>query len=135
MPSDSEGSPKVIRSAPVSRSCPTVERSSPSSTIAMDLRIDPRASTTAKARPAVISAAYSEGPNSSATRVSGTARAAMITVATQPAKNEPSAAMPSAAPARPCFAIWCPSMVVTTDVTSPGMLTRMAVVEPPYCAP
>ena len=27
------------------------------------------------------------------------------------------------------------TMVVTTDDASPGMLTRMEVVEPPYCAP
>ena len=59
----------------------------------------------------------------------------MMTVETQPAMNEPMAAMPSATPARPCLAIWWPSSVVTTAVASPGMLTRMAVVEPPYCAP
>ena len=59
----------------------------------------------------------------------------MISVETQPAKNEPIAAMPSAGPARPCNAIWWPSMIVTTDDASPGMLTRIAVVEPPYCAP
>ena len=67
--------------------------------------------------------------------VSGTASAAMMMVATQPAMKEPMAAMPSATPARPCLAIWWPSSVVTTEVASPGMLTRMAVVEPPYCAP
>ena len=68
-------------------------------------------------------------------RVSGAASAAMTSVATQPAMKEPMAAMPSATPARPCLAIWWPSSVVTTDVASPGMLTRMAVVEPPYWAP
>ncbi len=67
--------------------------------------------------------------------VSGAASAAMTIVATQPAKNEPIAAMPSATPARPCLAIWWPSSVVTTEVASPGMLTRIAVVEPPYWAP
>jgi len=40
-----------------------------------------------------------------------------------------------AGPARPCFAIWWPSMAVTTDVASPGILTRIEVVEPPYWAP
>ena len=49
--------------------------------------------------------------------------------------NEPIAAMPSAAPARPCRAIWCPSMQVTTDAASPGMLSRIDVVDPPYIAP
>jgi hypothetical protein len=103
--------------------------------MAIDLRIDPRASTTAKDRPMTISAAYSAGPKSSANRVSGTARAAITRVATHPAKKEPMAEIPKATPARPCLAIWCPSSVVTTEVTSPGMLTRIAVVEPPYCAP
>ena len=37
--------------------------------------------------------------------------------------------------ARPCRAIWWPSMQVTTEEVSPGRLTRIAVVEPPYCAP
>ena len=45
---------------------------------------------------------------------------------TQPAKNEPIAAIASAGPARPCFAIWWPSSVVTTEDDSPGMLTRIA---------
>ena len=78
-------------------------------------RIEPRASTTAKHRPITISEKYSAGPNSSASLVSGAPSAAMKTVATQPAKNEPSAAVPSAMPARPCLAIWWPSSVVTTD--------------------
>ena len=43
--------------------------------------------------------------------------------------------MASAEPARPLRAIICPSMHVTTEELSPGMLTRIAVVEPPYCAP
>jgi hypothetical protein len=73
--------------------------------------------------------------NSCASAASGGPNAAMNTVPTQPAKNEPSAATPSAAPARPCLAIWWPSMVVTIDPASPGMFTRIEVVEPPYCAP
>ena len=35
----------------------------------------------------------------------------------------------------PACAIWWPSMQVTTEDASPGMLTRIDVVEPPYCAP
>jgi len=52
-----------------------------------------------------------------------------------PAMNDPSAAMPSAAPARPWRASWWPSSVVTTEAASPGMFTRIEVVEPPYIAP
>ena len=69
-------------------------------------RIEPRASTTAKTRPITISEKYSAGPKISASLVSGAPSAAMNTVATQPAKKEPIAAMPSATPARPCRAIW-----------------------------
>ena len=59
----------------------------------------------------------------------------MNTVPTQPAKNEPSAATPSAAPARPCCAIWMTVEQVTIEPASPGMFTRIDVVEPPYWAP
>ena len=103
--------------------------------MASALSTEPLASTTAKTRPSTISEKYSAGPNSSARLVSGAPSAATSTVATQPAKNEPIAAMASAGPARPCLAIWWPSSVVTTDDDSPGMLTRIDVVEPPYCAP
>ena len=59
----------------------------------------------------------------------------MMMTPSVPAMNEPIAAMPSAAPARPCRAILWPSMQVTTDAASPGMLSRIDVVEPPYIAP
>ena len=59
----------------------------------------------------------------------------MTMVATQPARKEESAAMASAVPARPCLAIWWPSRQVITEEVSPGILTSMAVVELPYCAP
>ena len=62
---------------------------------------DPRASTTAAIRPQTISEKYSAGPNCSAMLASGGAASAISSVATQPAKKEPSAAMPSAGPARP----------------------------------
>lgn len=78
---------------------------------------------------------YSAGPNSRPSRVIGWARAAIITVATVPAKKDPMAARPSASPACPFRAIWWPSRAVTTAVASPGMLTRIAVVDPPYWAP
>ena len=58
-----------------------------------------------------------------------------MTTAKVPAMNEPIAAMASAGPARPCIAILWPSMVVITEADSPGMFTRIEVVEPPYIAP
>ena len=82
-----------------------VDNSKPTKIMPPALSSEPRASTTAKASPSAMSEKYSAGPNSSASLVSGTPSAAMVSVATVPAKNEPSAAMPSAIPARPCFAI------------------------------
>ncbi len=73
--------------------------------------------------------------NFSASQVIGALAVAITTVATVPAKNDAIAAIASAGPARPCFAIWWPSRQVTMAEDSPGTLTRIAVVEPPYCAP
>ena len=52
-----------------------------------------------------------------------------------PATNEPIAAVASAARARPRRAIWKPSIAVATDADSPGVLSRIEVVEPPYIPP
>ena len=134
-PSASSGILNAIRDAPVSISDPTIDSSNPNTIIAIAFNIDPFASTTAKIRPSTISEKYSAGPNASASLVRGAPSTAISTVATQPAKNDPIAAMASAGPARPCFAIWKPSSVVTTELASPGILTRIDVVEPPYCAP
>ena len=87
-------------------SVPTMPNSSPTQTMASALMREPRASTIAATSPNTISEKYSAGPNLSATSASGGANAAISTVATQPAKNEPIAAMPSAGPARPRRAIW-----------------------------
>jgi len=103
--------------------------------MASALMSEPRASTIAATRPNTMREKYSAGENFSASSASGGANSAITTVAMQPAAKEPIAAMPSAGPARPWRAIWWPSSVVTTEDDSPGMLTRMAVVEPPYCAP
>ncbi len=105
MPSESSGKSKVMRPAPVSRSEPTIDSSRPVSTIAIDLSTEPFASTTANIRPSSISAKYSAGPNSKASEVKGAPSAATSTVATQPAKNEPIAAIDKAGPARPWRAI------------------------------
>jgi len=114
---------------------PTIDIKRPARIMAIALSTEPCASTTANIRPSTMSEKYSAGPNHSAILVSGSPSAATRMVETQPATNEPIAAMASAAPARPCRAIWWPSRQVTTEVASPGMLTSTDVVEPPYCAP
>ena len=101
----------------------------------MALSTDPLANTIASPRPSTIKPKYSAGPNRRASRVNGAPIAAMTKVATVPAMNDAIAAVPSAIPASPLRAMAWPSIAVTTAVASPGMLTRIAVVEPPYCAP
>ena len=52
-----------------------------------------------------------------------------------PATNEPIAAVASAWAPRPFLAIMWPSIAVTIEPHSPGVLSRIEVVEPPYMAP
>jgi hypothetical protein len=48
-----------------------------------------------------------------------------------PAMNDPMAAMESAAPARPFWAMAYPSTQVMTEDDSPGTLMRIEVIVPP----
>ena len=134
-PSASTGRPKVKRWAPVLTSVPTRPSSRPTITIPSDFRIAPLDSTVAATRPRTISEKYSVAPKWLARLASFGPATTTRTVATVPARNELIAAIASAGPARPFSAIWCPSIVVTTLDASPGRFTRIAVVEPPYCAP
>ena len=87
------GMSKVKRGVPVSTSVPTRPSSRPSTIIASAFSTEPWASATEQTRPSTISEKYSGGPNLSATPASGGANTAITTVATVPAKKEPSAAM------------------------------------------
>ena len=125
----------VMRGAPVLTSMPTRPSSRPTSTIATAFSGAPCASTTAPVRPSTIRLKYSAALNFRASQLIGALAVAMTMVAMVPAMNDAIAAIASAGPARPCFAIWWPSMQVTIAEDLPGTLTRIAVVEPPYCAP
>ena len=63
------------------------------------------------------------------------ASSATSSVPIVPATKEPIAAVASACDARPRLAIWLPSMAVTTEALSPGVLSRIEVVDPPYMPP
>ena len=106
IPSERSGRSNAKRITPVLTSVPTNPSRRPNTTIATALMSEPCASTVAPTNPNTISEKYSAGPNWSATSASGGAAVAMISVATHPAKNEPSAATASAGPARPRRAIW-----------------------------
>src|SRR5512139_3543210 len=85
--------------------------------------------------PRTIREKYSGGPNLRAKLASVDARRISRKMVMVPAMNEPKAEIPSAGPALPLRAIWYPARQVITEAASPGMLTRMEVVEPPYIAP
>jgi hypothetical protein len=82
-----------------------------------------------------ISMKYSGAPSCTANSATIGANSVTSTVASVPATNEPIAAVASAAPARPFLAILKPSSAVTIVPVSPGVLSRIDVVEPPYIAP
>lgn len=63
------------------------------------------------------------------------AKSVSSAVAIVPATKEPMAAVARAGPARPLRAILLPSMAVMMDELSPGVLSRIDVVEPPYIPP
>ena len=76
-----------------------------------------------------------EGPTLSMSSARGGANSIRPSTLTVPPNQLPSAAMTRAGPARPFFAISWPSMQVITEAASPGMRTRIEVVDPPYIAP
>ena len=80
-------------------------------------------------------AKISGGPNFRANSASGGDKTIRPMTPMVPAMNEAKAEIPSAAPARPWRVIWYPSRQVMTEAASPGILTRMDVVEPPYWVP
>ena len=78
---------------------------------------------------------YSGGPSVTANSARKGANSVTSTVAKVPATKEPIAEVASAAPARPLLAILKPSRAVTMVPVSPGVFSRIEVVEPPYMAP
>ncbi len=135
MPFVSWMKPNAKRSTPVTVSTPMRPSSTPTSAMHTPVTGGPPLSADASTSPNVASAKYSGGPKPSAHRANAGPTNVRPTTATVPAMNEPIAAIASAGPARPCFAISCPSMHVMTDAASPGTLSRMDVVEPPYIQP
>ncbi len=65
----------------------------------------------------------------------GGARKVRSSVPMVPATKDPIAAVESAAAPRPFCAILLPSSAVIIAPASPGVFSRIEVVEPPYIAP
>ena len=108
-----------------------VAKNRPKSTINSPLRGDSVARLPTMVKASSITAKYSGAPNFMPSAEMGIARNIRRTAAKVPAKNEPMAAVARAAFALPCLAIGYPSRHVIMEEPSPGMLTRMEVVEPP----
>src|SRR5258708_33587870 len=77
-------------------------------------------------RAMMIMEVYSVGPISSELSDRNGASVAMMTTPTQPAKNDPTAEMNSATPARPCRAMRWTSRHMTIDDGWPGIVTLTA---------
>src|SRR5690606_32531431 len=92
-----------------------------------------RVETVVKAR--IISAKYSAAPNLRATSAIHGAMSVRPIVAIVPATKDPIAAVARAAAPRPLRAILLPSRAVMINALSPGVLSRIDVVEPPYMPP
>ena len=135
IPSDNSGTPNVARGCPVRKSMPTTPMARPrKSEIAPRSLEAPRTAVTATRANSMI-ARYDGAPSVTANLEIGGAKAANSTVPIAPATNDPIAAVASACAARPALAILLPSIAVMTDDDSPGVFSRMEVVEPPYMPP
>ena len=106
MPSISSRRPNVSRGCAVMLSRPINPSTTPMHAISSAFAIEPWVRKVSTTRPSTIRLKYSAGPNATATLASDGAISISAISAKVPAMNEPSAEMPSAGPARPCFAIW-----------------------------
>src|SRR5688572_24322138 len=93
--------PKAKRSLPFTTSRPTAAARKPSATMSTPFTADPVIMKSVHTRPSTISAKFSGGPKRIAAAAMSGAKNVITTTPTVPAMNEPIAAMPSAAPARP----------------------------------
>ena len=133
MPSASSGLSKVRRAWPVV--VPTSPIASPSPSEMNPRSLESPSTEVTATSASSMSAKYDGAPRTTTHSATVGASATSSTVLIVPATNEPIAAVASACAARPDFAILLPSSAVMTDDDSPGVLSRIDVVEPPYMPP
>ena len=105
IPAISVTEPNVNRLSPVSGSSPIVATARPMTSATAPLTTARPDKLMVNASDITISAKYSGGPNDSATLASNGAKNVNPTRLRVPATNDEIAAIPSAVPALPCFAI------------------------------
>jgi hypothetical protein len=135
IPSYKKEIPKVSLILPDIMSVPTVLRRRPKIAMIEAFKTERLLRYITKVIPIKIIEKYSGGPNRIANLDKGRASRESAMILNVPPMKEPRADIPKAGPARPFLAIWCPSKQVTTEAASPGILTSIEVVEPPYIAP
>jgi hypothetical protein len=127
--------PNVNRASPLNPSMPTNPSARPMKRLVSPARSDGPSSAHTITNASTMRAKYSAGPNTSARRTSAGAASDSANVESVPATNDPMAAVERAAPPRPDRAMAWPSIAVTIVALSPGVLSRIELVDPPYIAP
>ena len=127
--------PSVKRAWPVCESMPIKPRKRPKKSAAIPRSGDAPSTADTVVNASTITAKYSAGPNLSAMSTTIGESSVSATVASVPATKEPMAEVASAGPARPALAMRLPSIAVTMVADSPGVLSRIDVVDPPNIAP
>jgi hypothetical protein len=97
--------PKVKRSRPLTTSIPTAATRKPSATNSTPFSGEPEIMNSVQTKPSTINPKFSGGPKRIATTAMSGAKKVITTTPIVPAMNDPVAAMPRAAPARPWRAI------------------------------
>ena len=135
MPSASSMNPKLKRGVPISGSQPTVESSRPRHVAMRPRQGLPEAARLMMTRENSRIMLYSGGPMRRAMEATGAARNMSTRSLAVSAVTEANRAVLSALPLFPFFASGYPSNVVIMACGVPGMLNRMAGMEPPKLAP
>ncbi|MNP03968.1 hypothetical protein D3C76_958690 [compost metagenome] len=131
MPSTISGTPMVYRAIPEVESNPINPMVSPIPSDANPRNIEAPSTADTVVKDNTRIAKYSAGPNFSASVATIGAKRVSSNVAIVPATKDPIAAVANAGPARPLRAMRLPSNAVTMEDDSPGVLSRIEVVDPP----
>jgi hypothetical protein len=123
--------PKQNRSTLSKGQIPMVLNQNPRQIIMKLLMGDPARRFDKRTNANIMKAKYSGDPKASAAFPSKGAKTCNPIMVNVPAINDPTATRARAAPPLPLFVIWYPSMQVTTLADSPGIFTKIEVVEPP----
>ncbi len=127
--------PNVKRAWPVWLSRPMRPIVSPKNRLARPRALEAPSTADTVVNASTMTAKYSAGPNFSAISTTIGAITVSRITAIVPATKDPIAAVASAGPARPRLAMRLPSIAVTIVADSPGVFSRIDVVEPPNIAP